>query len=49
MSDDVINVLIVDDEAPARNRLRDLLAEIRQVRVTGEARNGEEAITLASL
>jgi two-component system response regulator AlgR len=47
MSDDVINVLIVDDETPARNRLRDLLAEIPQVRVTGEARNGEEAITLA--
>jgi two-component system response regulator AlgR len=48
MSDDIIQILIVDDEAPARNRLRDLLAEIRQVRVAGEARNGEEAISLAT-
>jgi len=47
MSDNVIHVLIVDDEAPARNRLRDLLAEMPQVRLAGEARNGEEAITLA--
>lgn len=43
-----IKVLIVDDEAPARNRLRDLLADIGQVQVVGEARNGEEAVQLAT-
>lgn len=42
-----LNILLVDDEAPARNRLRDLLAEIAEVQVVGEARNGEEALALS--
>lgn len=37
-------VLIVDDEAPARERLRSLLAELDQVDVIGEAVTGEEAV-----
>src|ERR1700720_2558783 len=37
--------LIVDDEPPARERLRSLLAEIVDVEVTGEAVNGREALT----
>lgn len=43
-----IKVLLVDDEAPARNRLRDLLAAVDEVEVVGEARNGEEAVQLAT-
>lgn len=44
-----LNVLIVDDEAPARARLRDLLADIADERptcVVGEAGNGLEALAL---
>jgi two-component system, LytTR family, response regulator AlgR len=37
-------VLIVDDEAPARERLRSLLAELDQTDVIGEAANGEQAL-----
>jgi two-component system, LytTR family, response regulator AlgR len=37
-------VLIVDDEAPARERLRSLLLELDQADVVGEAVTGEEAI-----
>ena len=37
-------VLIVDDEAPARERLRSLLAEIAGVEVAGEAATGEQAV-----
>jgi two-component system response regulator AlgR len=37
-------VLIVDDEPPARERLRSLLAEIADVEVIGEAVNGHEAL-----
>jgi two-component system response regulator AlgR len=44
----IMKVLIVDDEAPARNRLRDLLAAIEHVQIIAEARNGEEAIHLAT-
>ncbi len=40
-------VLIVDDETPARERLRSLLDEMGDVEVVGEAVNGEEAIALA--
>jgi two-component system response regulator AlgR len=40
-------VLIVDDEAPARERLRSLLTEIGNLEVAGEAVNGEEALKLA--
>lgn len=40
-------VLIVDDEAPARERLRALLGEIGGAELAGEAANGEQAIALA--
>jgi two-component system, LytTR family, response regulator AlgR len=43
----ILNILIADDEAPARNRMRDLLAEIENVAVVAEAKNGKEAIDLA--
>jgi two-component system, LytTR family, response regulator AlgR len=43
-----IRVLIADDEAPARNRLRDLLADIAHVRLAGEAKNGQELLHLAA-
>jgi two-component system response regulator AlgR len=43
----VLNILIADDEAPARNRMRDLLAEIENVAVVAEAKNGKEALDLA--
>lgn len=42
-----LNILIADDEAPARNRMRDLLNDIEQVTVVAEAKNGKEAIDLA--
>ena len=42
-----LNILIADDEAPARNRMRDLLSDIEQVAVVAEAKNGKEAIDLA--
>ena len=42
-----LSVLIVDDEPPARERLRSLLAEIPDILVVGEATNGEEALRLA--
>lgn len=37
-------VLIVDDEAPARERLRSLLAELEMADVIGEAATGEQAV-----
>ncbi len=43
----VLKILIADDEAPARNRMRDLLTEIENVTVVAEAKNGKEAIDLA--
>ena len=39
-----MRVLLVDDEAPARNRLRRMLADIGGVEVAGEAENGVEAL-----
>ena len=42
-----LNILIADDEAPARNRMRDLLSDIEHVAVVAEAKNGKEAIDLA--
>ena len=39
-----IRALIVDDEEPARERLRRLLAEVRDVEIVGEAGDGEQAI-----
>jgi two-component system LytT family response regulator len=40
----MIRALIVDDEAPARERLRRLLGEIDDVEVAGEAADGEQAM-----
>jgi two-component system, LytTR family, response regulator AlgR len=39
-----LKVLIVDDEPPARERLRSLLAEIADTEVVGEAATGHEAL-----
>lgn len=41
-----LRVLIVDDEAFARQRLRRLLGEQPDIEVVGEASNGREAVTL---
>ena len=41
-----MRVLIVDDEAPARDRLKRLLDEIEDCQLSGEASNGLEALTL---
>ena len=38
-----LRVLIVDDEPPARERLRSLLAEAGEFVCAGEADNGEQA------
>jgi two-component system, LytTR family, response regulator AlgR len=38
------SVLIADDEAPARERLRSLLAEFEDIEVVGEAESGELAV-----
>ena len=43
-----LKILIADDESPARNRLRELLGDIPDVTVIGEARNGKEALELCS-
>jgi two-component system response regulator AlgR len=48
MSDDILKILLADDEVPARNRLRELLADIPGTQVIAEAGNGKEALTLAS-
>lgn len=42
-----MKILIVDDEAPARDRLRQLLADGGEHDVVGEAGNGHEALQLA--
>ncbi len=41
-------ILIVDDELPARERLRSLLSEIEGAEVIGEATTGEEALRHAA-
>lgn len=41
-----IRVLIVDDEPLARDRIREMLKDEREIKVVGEARNGREAIDL---
>jgi two-component system, LytTR family, response regulator AlgR len=43
-----VNVLIVDDEPPARSRLRQLLEEDGAHRVVGEAANGRQALQMAA-
>lgn len=47
MNPALLNVVIADDEPPARNRLRELLADIPGVTLMGEARQGNEALELA--
>jgi two-component system, LytTR family, response regulator AlgR len=41
-----LKVLIVDDELPARERLKSLLAEIQDVEVVGDAASAQEALAL---
>lgn len=43
-----MNVLIVDDEPPARTRLRQLLEDSGEHVVVGEAQNGQEALELSA-
>ncbi len=43
-----MKVVIVDDEPPARDRLRRLLEEIEGCECVGEAGNGQEAIALVT-
>jgi two-component system, LytTR family, response regulator AlgR len=43
-----MKLLIVDDEPPARERLRRLLEEIGDCEIVGEAGNGEEALAYCS-
>lgn len=48
----VLRVAIVDDEAPARSRLRDLLADCAEqqpLEIVGEADNGRDALELVSI
>ena len=45
---EILKILIADDEAPARNRLRDLLSEIENISIVAEAKNGKEALDLAT-
>jgi len=42
----MLRILIIDDEAPARNRLRRMLADVPAVHVAGEASTGQEALRL---
>jgi len=45
-----LRVVVVDDEAPARSRMRDLLADVNPVlpvAIVGEAANGRDALKLA--
>lgn len=42
-----MKILIVDDEAPARDRLSRLLADSDEHEVVGEAGNGEQALDIA--
>lgn len=43
-----MKVLIVDDEPPARDRLRQLLEDRGEHEIVGEAGNGQEALDMAS-
>jgi two-component system LytT family response regulator len=48
MDNNVMRVLIADDEAPARARLRQLLAAHPDVEIAGEAETGTQAMQLAA-
>ncbi len=43
-----MRVLVVDDEGLARNRLRQIIADLDGYEFAGEASNGEQAIAIAS-
>jgi len=43
-----VNILVVDDERPARERLRNLIAELGLGEVVGEAATGREALELTA-
>jgi two-component system response regulator AlgR len=45
----MLKILIVDDEAPARNRLQRMLEEVQDVQVTGEAATGQDALRMIAL
>jgi len=45
----MLKVLIIDDEAPARKRLRRMLEELQDVQVTGEAATGQDALQMIPL
>lgn len=45
---DRLRILLVDDEAPARSRLRRLLLAHAEITVVAEARNGREALELCA-
>ena len=45
----MLKILIIDDEAPARNRLQRMLADLPDVQVAGEAATGQEALRLIPL
>ena len=44
---DTINILIADDQTITRSGLQTLLAAAENIKIVGEARDGEEAIELA--
>lgn len=43
-----LRVLVVDDEPPARERLKQLLAELPDTELAGEAGSGEQALAVAA-
>jgi two-component system response regulator AlgR len=43
-----MRILVVDDEKPARDRLRQILSDLDEHDVVGEAANGEQALELAA-
>ena len=45
-AEDRVRTLIVDDEPPARKRLRDLLSKERALEIVGEAGSGSEAVRM---
>ena len=48
MRDGPMKILIVDDEQPARDRLRQLIGDLGDYEVVGEAGNGEEAVSVTA-
>jgi len=43
-----VRILVVDDEQPARDRLRQMIVDIGEYDVVGEAANGAQAVALAA-